>query len=180
MEDAPAEQPQNGHVEPTPWPTKEDAAKALGVAVRTLDRRINELGIKTGLFPALGRKPIPTIDPEGFRLLQELKDKTSTALVKEPPRQLPRRYQDDTVKTVATLTSHVMQTDVMTTLGQRLDVMVSLLSGPKYVDLREAEQLTGLPASHLRKAQFQGRRLGVVVSRKLRFLVDDLMSYRVA
>lgn len=180
------------------WPSKDQVMQDLGISERTLDRRVNELSINKVFRQAIGRKPIPLLDPAGVARLKELHERPNPVTVKTPPRQLPQVYQNGhggakqtetpllPVPLIEAATTYLQRLpDIQTppmippALSQAVMEWFANLTGPQYLTLKDAAMQTGLPQSHIRQAIKEKRIHAVKVARSWRLLRGDVVAYRV-
>ena len=117
------------------WIAKVEAAKKLGVGIRTLERRIQEQGLRVAHRRIPNRKPLAVLHPDDFAALQ-------AEMLPPTPTVSGNGSQELTVRNVSRSTLEVVA------LLRAAQVAPTL---PLFLDMKAASAYSGLPQSYIRE-----------------------------
>jgi excisionase family DNA binding protein len=124
------------------WIPKADVANSLGVAERTIDRKIKKLRLRVAQRDVPGRRPIIVLHPDDA---ETLRAQTVPAVPMEPDQ------------------SNGTEVAVRSALPPAARELVAAVLGttpypprPLFLSLREASEYSGLPQAYLRRLIQQG------------------------
>lgn len=140
------------------WLTKPEAARAVGVSIRSIERLVEKGKVKQRFLKVVGRRPIAVLNPTDV-------EKAKKETIAEVPPQLPEQ--------IATLLPRAMPSDILTTITTSL----AALQGRElkmFLTLPEAAELTGLSIGHLNRLRKEGK-LPSIVDGQVKVRRTDLL-----
>jgi hypothetical protein len=141
------------------WIAKTEAAKRLNIGIRTLERRIQEQGLRVAYRRIPNRKPLAVLHPDDLATLQA-EMIPATPIEEDEPRALA-------VKNISRPALEVVALLRAAQIAPQL---------PLFLDLKAASSYSGLPQSYLRELIENGE-LKAVKRRKVlisRFSLEKL------
>jgi excisionase family DNA binding protein len=124
------------------WLTKPEAARAVGVSIRSIERLVEKGKVKQRFLKVVGRRPIAVLRPADVeKAKQETINQIPPAITQEVTALLPRAVQSS---------------DLVTTIANSL----ALLQGKElkmFLTLDEAAELTGLTRTFLERLIHDGK-----------------------
>ena len=123
------------------WIAKVEAAKTLGIGIRTLERRIQEQGLRVAHRRIPNRKPLAVLHPDDFAALQaEMMTATPAPVENRGP--VENGSKELTVRPVSRSALEIVA------LMRAAQASPTL---PLFLDLKAAATYSGLPQSYLRE-----------------------------
>jgi hypothetical protein len=123
------------------WVSKVEAAKTLGIGIRTLERRIQEQGLRVAHRRIPNRKPLAVLHPEDFATLQAEMMPATPAPEENGSREIAVRSVSRSALEVVAL----------------MRAAQSSPSLPLFLDLKAAVTYSGLPETYLRELIAQNK-----------------------
>jgi helix-turn-helix protein len=127
------------------WIPKGEAAKKLGIGIRTLERRIQEQGLRVAHRRIPNRKPLAVLHPE---------DVASLEAEMLPPTPGPAQHEGNEIA-LRSVSRTALEVVALLRMAQTAPPL------PLFLDLKAAAVYSGLPRSYLREL-IQGGKLKAV------------------
>jgi hypothetical protein len=117
------------------WIAKVEAAKTLGIGIRTLERRIQEQGLRVAHRRIPNRKPLAVLHPDDFATLQAEMMPATPAPVENESKEIAVRSVSRSALEVVALMRAAQASPTL----------------PLFLDLKAAATYSGLPQAYLRE-----------------------------